>query len=206
MNRSIRIVAGVCRKLLFCIFSPLATRHSPLLLAFVYLLLAGCFCTARAEEGPRVQPNGDALFMVRGDYRGSEAAARDNVLQAAQLRIRDWLQSRDPPVQHFPSLEEIRKYMVTNEGIVSTQEIPPNELQYKMELMLTVTPEEVRKLLSKDRVYGTAWSFAGLMVVLGVAAVVLRLDEWSKGYLTKWLLYAGAAAMGGLLALWWWAR
>ena len=44
------------------------------------------------------------------------------------------------------------------------------------------------------------------MGILALIALVLRLDEWTKGYLTRWLV-VGAAGFGlavGLLL--WWAK
>jgi hypothetical protein len=47
---------------------------------------------------------------------------------------------------------------------------------------------------------------AGLGGVAGVLAMFFRIDAWTKGYLTSWLVL-GTVGAGGLLAgLWWWAK
>ena len=73
--------------------------------------------------------------------------------------------------------------------------------QVYVEYEVEVTTDQVRELRSQDRL-GTALRL--VIAVIGVALagfVFLRLDDWTKGYLTSWLAVAAAALAGGAAAL-----
>src|SRR5262249_25883185 len=69
-----------------------------------------------------------------------------------------------------------------------------------VEYEVTVSAEQVRELRSRERV------FFGVKVLAGIAAAALagflflRADEWTKGYLTRWLAVAAFAPAGGVAA------
>ena len=64
---------------------------------------------------------------------------------------------------------------------------------------MEVTADQVRALRTRDRVGGTLRVFGALAAISLAGFLFLRADEWTKGYLTRWLavvavLFAGGAA------------
>ncbi len=81
-----------------------------------------------------------------------------------------------------------------------------NDKMYKITLDVEITPGQVRNLYGRERIALGMWTLGGLMGILGVVALLFRLDEWTKGYLTWWLMIAGAGAVVALVLSWWWAK
>jgi hypothetical protein len=44
------------------------------------------------------------------------------------------------------------------------------------------------------------------LALLGMVVVFFRLDEWTKGYLTRWLMVGGIMLSAAIVALWWFAK
>jgi hypothetical protein len=80
------------------------------------------------------------------------------------------------------------------------------ETMYQAEVAVKVKPEHVRALRSRDRSSEALWVLAGLGGLAGVLAVFFRIDAWTKGYLTSWLVLGTVGAAALLTGLWWFAR
>jgi hypothetical protein len=63
-----------------------------------------------------------------------------------------------------------------------------------------VTADQIRELRTRNRVADSLRGLGGLLAVSLAGFFFLRLDEWSKGYLTSWLALAAAALGGGIIA------
>ena len=140
----------------------------------------------------------------------TEAEAEDRALKDAQERIEQKLRELDPPVDYRPSLAVVKNEYVRKDSRVAR---PPTETEKELiraagyapdrvyvEYTVELTAEQVRALRTRDRVTD---GLRGLGVITAVALagfLFLRLDEWTKGYLTSWLAVGAAALGGGVVA------
>jgi hypothetical protein len=136
----------------------------------------------------------------------TESEADSRALESAQRVIEAKLKELDPPVDYVPSLAVVKnEYLkrdsrlvrlpTESEKAVLKQAGYDAERKY-VEYTVEVTADQVRELRTRNRV---ADGLRGLGVISAIALagfLFLRLDEWSKGYLTR-LLALGAAALGG---------
>ena len=70
------------------------------------------------------------------------------------------------------------------------------DVEYDVE----VTADQVRHLRTRDRLGDTLRVFGGLSVIALAGFLFLRADEWTKGYLTRWLAMAAVLLAGGTAA------
>jgi hypothetical protein len=184
------------------------------LVACVALLFAGPSLRAApvvVNGDPFTKSTGALLFRVQGEFRPSIESARESVLHAAQLRLRDWLAQQNPPIRRVPSLDQIYREMKRVEQPPQVEQILISEdnsqvKMYKITMDVEFLPKQIRDLRERDRISFGMRTFGGLLGILGVAALLFRLDEWTKGYLTGWLMAAAAGLIGLVAALWWWGR
>ncbi len=149
--------------------------------------------------------DGAIIFQVAGGFRSTQAAAKESALLEAQLQMRWWLRRQELPIRHAPSIEMIRRKLIVQEDTPAIETVS-GEKQYKISITVFLNSSTIRELRAADRVVSTAWWIGSVMGILALIALVLRLDEWTKGYLTRWLV-VGAAGFGlavGLLL--WWAK
>jgi hypothetical protein len=150
--------------------------------------------------------------VVRERVRGpapaaTEDDAADAAVEAAAGVIADRLAGLDPPVYYRPTPNEVRAEFVrpTGRAVVpatpeqreSLEAVAP-DLRGKplvfVELEVEVSADQVRRLRAADRV-GDGLRLVGVLTaVFGAGYLFLRLDERTKGYLTRWLA-AGAVAL-----------
>src|SRR5207237_10596346 len=69
-----------------------------------------------------------------------------------------------------------------------------------VEYEVAVSAEQVRELRTQDRVLLGLKVFAGVAAAALAGFLFLRIDEWTKGYLTSWLAVAAVALAGGAAA------
>ena len=72
----------------------------------------------------------------------------------------------------------------------------PVYVEYDVE----VTADQVRELRTRDRVGSSLRIFGAIAAVALAGFLFLRLDEWTKGYLTRWLAIAAVLLAGGTAA------
>jgi hypothetical protein len=139
----------------------------------------------------------------------SEAEADDRTLDKAAEIISQKLLELDPPVEYLPSRAVVRnEYSVPSSRRVRQ---PPEQeaSEYKkidgkdrvyVEYTVERTADQIRELRTRDRV-GDAFRLIGIMSAVSLAGFLfLRLDEWTKGYLTSWLVFVAVALAGGVVA------
>jgi hypothetical protein len=126
----------------------------------------------------------------------SKEVALDDALNQARLKLMHELQLLDEPIVAKPSKVTMRNEYIKGEP----REILPSPEERQalverglrgdyrwVEIDLELTEDQVQKLRSSDRVTtgfrGAAMLFALILAIYGF----LRLDEWTKGYLTTWI-------------------
>jgi hypothetical protein len=138
----------------------------------------------------------------------TEAEAEEDVLALARDLVEKRLATLDPPLKHKPTLGEVRTEFLRHDTRVVRQAdaaqkeaLAQNGSDFVyVEYDLEVTAEQVRELRSQDRVY-TGLRVTGVLVAIALAGFLfLRADEWTKGYLTRWLALGAATAGGGVAA------
>ena len=158
-------------------------------------VLAGA--TAHAQDSPTerfvryVPQEADARYPNTEEGRAA-------CLRLTRGLLRAHLAEQDPPITIVPSEEWIEKNLITSS-------VPTSDglIQLKLEL----TPEQMRQLRSEQRMYDSGRLFGVILAGIGVVFLFLRLDHWTRGYLTVPLSVALVALLGGgiLLLLKWFA-
>lgn len=140
----------------------------------------------------------------------TDAEAEDDVLRQAQDRIEQKLRELDPPVEYRPTVAVVKNEYVRKESRTvrppTTQErdllqatgYDPDRVY--VEYTVEMTADQVRELRMQDRL-GSALRVFGMITAVSLAGFLfLRIDEWSKGYLTSWLAFIAMALVGGAVA------
>ncbi|MFO0802466.1 MAG: serine/threonine-protein kinase [Gemmataceae bacterium] len=140
----------------------------------------------------------------------TEAEADTRALEDAQKLIAKKLSELDPPVDYLPPLAVVKnEYVKKDSRLVrlpnDTEKAVLDQAGYGkdrryVEYTVEVTAEQVRELRTRNRVVD---GLRGLGVIAAISLagfLFLRLDEWSKGYLTSWLALGAAALAGGVIA------
>jgi hypothetical protein len=159
---------------------------------FVGLLWVGLVPRSRAEAAPKGPT--EISESVEGEWSSSPEAARESALRAAQRRLQIVLAETTPPVNRAPSLDMIQDELII--GVHREQERFEgriNGTMYKITLDLKVGPNALKELRREDRVAWAAWLMGGISIVLGLVSIGFRLDEWTRGYLTRWLIIGTVA-------------
>jgi hypothetical protein len=79
-------------------------------------------------------------------------------------------------------------------------ELRLDEKVYYVEYDIEVRADQVRDLRSRDRVADALRVFAGVAFASLLGFLFLRLDERTKGYLTRWLAVVAVLLGGGAAA------
>jgi hypothetical protein len=167
---------------------------------------------------PPSPPAEEPTFTVAGGFESTKEKAKESAVRAAVEKLHDYLVQQDPPVSRMPTVELVQRMLVRHPdpapwdasvGHVVEQPIEvggKTETMYQVEVAVKVKPEHVRALRSRDRASEALWVLAGLGGLAGVFAVFFRIDAWTKGYLTSWLVLGTVGAAALLGGLWWFAR
>jgi hypothetical protein len=137
----------------------------------------------------------------------------DDALQVARNKFAEYLQSKHPEMAWKPSPEFMREHMVkskreepkTLDSVVNSPEL----YQVHLDLELNADSQkevekEAREFQVHQRMLLLGRGLGGLVLLLGAIATWIRVDEWTKGYLTLPLrALIIALAIGGIIALWW---
>jgi hypothetical protein len=151
------------------------------------------------------------LTNIRSDQpHPTKEAALEDALNVARFSLMRQLQSLDAPIAAKPS-----KVTMKNEYIKGTpREVLPTEEDRKLwignglrgdfrwvEVDLELSEDQVQKLRASDRVTDGFRGAGVIFIVLLAIYGFLRIDEFTKGYLTTWLgLGAIALILVGMFA------
>jgi hypothetical protein len=144
----------------------------------------------------------------------NKAEAEDDAFTSARDAIERRLAELDPPVRYRPSLNEIRNEFARKDSQTThrpsqaeLEEYAKNSVNEKViaslvyvECDVEVTADQIRELRTRDRVTITLRVFSGLIFIALSGFLFLRADEWTKGYLTRWLACAAVVLVGGAAA------
>ena len=168
----------------------------------------------RVERGPPAARRGTGTVVIRESVvtdipYPTEAEADDRTLEKAAEILSQKLQELDPPVEYLPSRAVVRnEYAVSNSRKVRQ---PPEEeaSEYRkldgkdrvyVEYTVEMTSDQIRELRTRDRV-SHGFRIFGMASAIALAGFLfLRLDDWTKGYLTSWLAFVAVALAGGVVA------
>lgn len=140
----------------------------------------------------------------------ADADAMERACEVVEKRLAEL----DPPVRHKVSVNEVRTEFLRQD---SRAVRPPNaddpqerevlalddkdgpRMVY-VEFDVEVTADQVRELRAQERV-GAAVRVLGVLTAVALTGFLfLRLDEWTRGYLTSWLALGAVALAGGAAA------
>jgi hypothetical protein len=140
---------------------------------------------------------------------GSKDQALADALGVARIELMKQLEALDPPIHARPSMATMKNEYVKGDvrelplsedekNLVKSSKLNPN-VRY-VEIDLELTEHQVQQLRATERVT-IGFRVGGVLFALVAAAYAfLRLDQWTKGYLTTWL-GIGAAAVVLVVAL-----
>ncbi|WP_149110008.1 undecaprenyl-diphosphate phosphatase [Limnoglobus roseus] len=140
----------------------------------------------------------------------SKEAALTDALTVARTELMKQLDQLDPPIHARPWLVKMKTEYVKGE----VRPVPPTDEEktaikanglnpnvYWVEIDLELTEDQVQQLRSTERVTDAFRGGAILFAFLAAIYGFLRLDQWTKGYLTMWLGLAAGLAVGGVAML-----
>jgi hypothetical protein len=143
----------------------------------------------------------------------TEARADEQAILAAQERVRERLEALDPPIHYKPSLAVVKnEYVRKDTRNVRRPSAKEQERwadagyagdQVYVDYDVEVTADQVRELRTQERLGGMLRFFGGIAAVALAGFLFLRLDDWTKGYLTSWLAFLAAGMVGGVAAALW---
>ena len=140
----------------------------------------------------------------------TEAEADARAIEEAQKLIERRLKELDPPVEYLPPISVVRNEYIRKESrlVRLPSESEKNAIasagyaegRRYVEYTVEITGEQIRELRTRNRVVDGLRALGAIAAVSLAGYFFLRLDEWSKGYLTSWLALAAAALGGGIVA------
>jgi len=172
----------------------------------------------RSDVSNSGKPGPAIKLSVRNENpEESREKAINEALLVAQRQIAEHLRNLDPPINDRPSIETIRAEYLRSDT-VAIEQVTDKDLIAKWQaagvganrmhahLDIEVSEDQVRKLRSVDRLGSAGWlaalAFAAVTALFGF----LRVDGWTKGYLTTGLAVAFAGAVGAAVVLFFSAR
>jgi hypothetical protein len=147
--------------------------------------------------------------MSSRPYLSEAEAEEDAFLQAQTLLVQKFAEL-DPPLEYTPSMAEVKaEYLRKETRTVSPpsaalqDEAAQAGLQGKLVYVgydVEVSADQVRELRAQQRVIASL-RVVGILMASAVAVFLfLRADDWTKGYLTRWLALAAVTIAGGTAA------
>jgi hypothetical protein len=165
---------------------------------------------SNTKSSPR--PGSPAIIKVRVKSTIAyvkEGDAEDDALNQARDDIEQQLANLDPPVRYKPSLNEVKNEFARKDSRTVRPLTSEERAAYDkagigidkklvfVEYDIEVTADQIRELRTRDRVGVTLRLFGGVMFIALASFLFLRADDWTKGYLTRWLAFGAVALVGG---------
>lgn len=140
----------------------------------------------------------------------NEADAEKDAINAACDLVQQRFAELDPPLRYRPTPNEmlneflrrdsrtVRPLDAAERDFFASKGITGNLV--RVEYDVEVSANQVRALRTRERVSATLRVFGALTAVALAGFLFLRADEWTKGYLTRWLAAAAVLLAGGAAA------
>jgi hypothetical protein len=140
----------------------------------------------------------------------SEAEAQKDAINVACDLIQQRLSELDPPVRYRPTPNELENEFLRRDSR-TVRPLDQAEKEFfaskgitgnlvRVEYDVEVTGSQVRALRTRDRVSATLRVFGVFAAIAMAGLLFLRADEWTKGYLTRWLAAGAVLFAGGVAA------
>lgn len=179
------------------------------------------------ELQPKAPPRAGPSPIIRERVASSvpaanEAEADEEAINAARDLVEKKLAELDPPVKYRPSANEMKNEFLRRDSRTVTTlkeatgpraeatrkvlkeqlHLSPEEIDRRVnvEYDVEVTANQVRHLRTRDRLGDTLRVFGALSAIALAGFLFLRADEWTKGYLTRWLAMGAVLLAGGAAA------
>jgi hypothetical protein len=168
----------------------------------------------KGHESPPPPPK-EPTFTATGGFESTKEKARESAVRAAVEKLHEYLAKQDPPITQMPSdrrsTELVRKMLLDDqekitEGEPVVTDSGKSEPMYRSTIAVRVEPQHVRELRAQERSSEALWILAGLGGLAALFAVFFRIDAWTKGYLTNWLVLGTVGTAALLGGLWWMAK
>ena len=154
---------------------------------------------------PARRPAISITGIKSNNARETKERALDDALQVAQIEVMKELQKLNPPVYARPTLTTIRSQYLRRDGVVEVFPTAEDKAEMKTKgvdtnqrwvtIDVELTEEHVQKLRAGERV-NSGMQVGGIAFAMLLAAYgFLRLDAWTKGYLTMWLAIGAVAVV-----------
>lgn len=166
-----------------------------------------------ATPPPARTPGPDVAIRVRVQSSvpyPTEAEAEEDAVNQAREVLAARLAALANPVARGPSASAVRaEHIVKDSKRVTPVSEDMKEALAKaglsgdrvyVEYEVRVTEDQVRAMRSHGRVLDALRVLGGLTALALAAFAFLRLDDWSKGYLTSWLGVGAAVLVAGAVA------
>ncbi len=156
-------------------------------------------------------PLDEQPLSFRKEGFGSEREVAElDALRKAQLRIQvHFRQHLEPPIYQRPSVEQIRETMLVSSvplGELATTSkdrgvlVDSDAAPYTVQLEFELTPDHIRQYRALDRMMRLGLYLGGIVVLCGALWLFARVDQWTGGYLPRWVgLGLGAVLLAALL-------
>ncbi len=165
---------------------------------------------------PKVYPRPGPVPVIKDHVVSSLPYASENEAEEDTLTIaRDVIQRRlaelDPPVAYRPTRNEVKNEFVRRDS----RSVRPLDAKQREEFAahgitsnlvfveydIELSAVQIRELRTRERIAMMLRVFSGLTVVALAGLFFLRADEWTKGYLTRWLAFIAIILAGGVAAV-----
>ena len=165
---------------------------------------------AQRQAASTARPSGAVVIrerVVSDIPYPTEAEAEKATLEQAGEQISQKLRELDPPIEYRPSAAVVKNdYLRADTRVVRSPTEREKELiissgyhpdRMYVEYTVEITADQIRELRIQERVGSALRLFGAVMAIALAGFLFLRLDEWSKGYLTSWLAVIAVALVGG---------
>jgi hypothetical protein len=175
--------------------------------------------TSSAPADPRWQVavnKGDPLWKaeVSGGPKTTAEAARQDALNNAADKLGQYMREHYLGYRWSPTAKFLTDHGMVTEGRNETQVIkdaPEAPPMVRHTLAIELRETQLKQLLNEDRrergierMWQAGRGLGGVLVMLVALVAYLRLDDWTKGYLSLPLkLGALSVAIAGPVVLWW---
>lgn len=185
-----------------------------LTLTLSWLALHACTAPLAAKTTRVNAANGKVndvpVLKVEGRWHSTENDAWQSAERETHVVLTDYFREEGMVFHKPATMQDLRPLLAKQWKFTPESKIFPDGvgMMHRIVLEVPVTPE-VRKFLIErerdarvqERMFGLGKLLAILVVVLTAATGYLRLDEWTKGYFTTYLVLGVVSAVGISLVL-----
>jgi hypothetical protein len=168
--------------------------------------------TVRKKDQPPPQPETPTFTATGSAFESTKEKAKESAIRAAVEKLHEYLMEQNPQISKYPTTEMVRKMLLEDQETVTEEPDPiaeragKKEMMYKTTVAVKVKPQDVRSMRGRERSSEALWVLAGIGGLAAVLGVFFRIDSWTKGYLTSWLVLGTVGAASLLGGLWWMAK